>query len=147
MKVIMLKDVAKVGARGQLKEVADGFALNSLIPRGLAEQATADKVKAWDLKMKAENASLEARENRWVEDVKLLSSKKVTISLPANDAGHLYKQLTVKVLVEAIKKETGITVDAKSIVITIPIKSVGDSTVEVHLGKQKTHLKVSVVAE
>ena len=147
MKVIMLKDVAKVGARGQLKEVADGFALNSLIPRGLAEQATADKVKAWDLKMKAENASLEARENKWVEDAKLLSSKKVTISLPTNGAGHLYKQLSVKVLSDAIKKETGIAVDAKSIIITTPIKSVGDSTVEVHLGKQKTHLKVSIVAE
>ena len=147
MKVIMLKDVAKVGARGQLKEVADGFALNSLIPRGLAEQATADKVKTWDLKMKAETEATEMLHQKEETYAKKLEGTSLTIKSTANTTGHLYKQISAEKIKDALQKETGIVVDTKSIHIKMPIKTIGDAVVEVHLGKQKAHLKVSVVAE
>ena len=143
----MLKDVAKVGQRGQLKEISDGYALNFLIPKGVAEQATADKVKAWDIKMKAEMESIQKEAAQDAANTKKLEGVVVTVKSSANNTGHLYKQVSVDAIADALKKETGIFVEPKAIIIKMPIKTIGEAAVEVHLGKQKTHLKVSVVAQ
>jgi large subunit ribosomal protein L9 len=147
MKVIILKDTANVGQRGQLKEISDGYALNYLIPHGLAEQATAEKVKAWEARMKSEAQSMSEKDGRQKAEIAKLEGIKLSVKASANDSGHLYKQLSGKIVAEALKKDIGIDVDEKSIVIKNPIKTIGEASVEVHLGKYKAAVSIIVEAQ
>src|SRR3990167_6655082 len=91
MKVIMLKDVGGVGQRGALVNVADGYALNFLIPRGAAEQATADKIAQLEKRRASDAVATAERDREWVAHAERLEAKYVTIIAKANDAGHLYQ--------------------------------------------------------
>jgi large subunit ribosomal protein L9 len=145
MKVIFLKDVGGVGAHGTIKEVADGYALNFLIPRKLAEQATSDKVAKVQAAMKA-NAAIEAEKSaQGSEYAKKLSGASIEVTAKANEKGHLYKQLSSDVVALAIKKEYGITVAPDGIHFSMPIKEVGESRAEVKFGIHVA--KISVVTK
>ena len=104
MKVVFLKDVGGVGVRGAIKDVADGYALNFLIPRKLAEQATADKVARVQAEMKitaASEAERKAKGSAWAKE---LDGKSVVVVAKANEKGHLYKQLSPDAVADMIKK-------------------------------------------
>ena len=142
MKVVFLKDVGGVGARGTIKEVADGYALNFLIPRKFAEQATADKVAKVEAEMKviaAKEAEKAAKGSEWA---KLLDGASITVVVKANEKGHLYKQLSTDSVAEEIKNEKHIEVDAHAIVFADHIKTIGESKAAVTFGKHIAHITV-----
>lgn len=94
MKVLFLKDVGGVGQRDEIKEVADGYAMNSLIPRGFAVQATPEKVAAHQ-KRTYEREQLSSEHRAQVrETLKKLNGKHITIQVKANEKGHLYKGIS-----------------------------------------------------
>ena len=134
MKVVFLKDVGGVGARGTIKEVADGYALNFLIPRKLAEQATADKVAAVKGEMDALTAKEQAREMIAGEQAKRLEGARLTVKVTANEKGHLYKQLSAEDVVKAFKAELKEDVPVRSIVFESPIKVAGESQITIKFG-------------
>ena len=91
MKVIFLKDVAKLGQKGSIKEVSDGYALNFLIPQGLALHATPDKVAAHE-KLQSLNAESKAAQKlKLASELKKLDGKRLVIKAKANEKGHLFK--------------------------------------------------------
>ena len=91
MKVIFKKDVGGVGQRGTVKDVSDGYALNFLIPQGLPEQATADKVAAYN-KQTAETAKKSAEKNaELAAKLRALDGKRVVIKARANEKGHRFR--------------------------------------------------------
>jgi large subunit ribosomal protein L9 len=104
MKVILLKDVRKVGKKFETKDVADGYALNFLIPRKLAEASTPSSMK------KVENLkSRDAAEKKVQEDLlkkNLASFNGVTIEMKenANEKGNLFKGIHKEEIIEALKK-------------------------------------------
>ncbi len=147
MKVIILKDTGNVGQRGQLKEISDGYALNYLIPQGLAEQATPEKIKAWEARMKNEAQSISEKDAHQKAEIARLEGFTLIIKAAANDSGHLYKQLSARTIIDALKKEKGIEIDDKSITIKNPIKATGETTIEVQLGKHKTRFAILVEAQ
>lgn len=147
MKVILLKDVKGVGVRGVVKEVSDGFAVNSLIPRGLAEQASIAKIAKITAELETQKEHQDARHAQHAVDAKKLADVRVTISARTNTSGTLYKNITTEEVVHAIAAQHHVTVDTKAIHIDHPIKTIGDSLIEIHLGNHKIHTTVTVVGE
>ncbi len=137
MKIILLKDVAKVGRKYDVKDVAEGFALNMLIPRGLAQVATKDAIS------KAETFKANDLTNRKIQEELLLKNleiiKNLTINLKekANDKGHLFAGITKEKLVEEVLKATRLQLDSEAIRLIKPIKETGEHNIIVEaLGKK-----------
>ena len=144
MKVIFKKDVGGVGQRGTVKEVSDGYALNFLIPQGLAEQATADKVAAHAKNEKTLAAEQAALEQRFSELAKRLDGGTFEIVARANTKGHLYKQLAAQEVASEIKKVFAIDVPPTGISFVTAIKSTGEHTVLIKLGKSTAKVTLEV---
>jgi large subunit ribosomal protein L9 len=144
MKIIMLKDLRDVGRRGALLDVADGYALNFLIPRGFAEQATAAKVAAF----KAQETSVaESNSKKDAHDASLakkLEGVNVTITVKTNDKGHLYRQLSADMVAEAAKSAFG--VEPEAIDIKESIKATGEFAATARFGHSRAAFKISVVS-
>jgi len=143
MKVIFLKDVGGVGVKGSVKEISDGYALNFLIPRKLAEQATPDKVAKVQAQMKVVAAEEAQKDARGSEDIKKLEGKTITVVAKANDKGHLYKQLSADVVVDAIKKEFAIAISSEAVKFDTHIKEVGESKVTIKIGNHSARVTVN----
>ena len=146
MKVVFLKDVGGVAPRGTIKDVADGYALNFLIPRKLAEQATPDKVARVQAEMKVTAASEAERKAKGSAWAKELDGKTISVIAKANDKGHLYKQLSPDAVADMIKKEHGIDTDAGAIAFESHIKEIGESKTTVKFGEHIAHITVEVKA-
>ena len=144
MKVVFLKDVGGVGRQGTIKEVADGYALNFLIPRKLAEQATADKVAKVQGAMKESAAKAAEREAQGGAYIKQLEGTTLEVEAKANEKGHLYKQLSSEAVVSAIKKYHGIEISADAVIFEKPIKEVGESKISIKLGSHVGHLSLII---
>lgn len=147
MKVILLKDVAKVGAHGTVQDVANGYALNFLIARGLAVQATSEKLAEHRKKQSAEAAELDEREAQWAAQVKKLDGVHITVRAKANPHGRLYKQLPADLIVESIKLEFGIDLPPDAIALNVPIREVGETSTHIKRGRHEGTIKITVIRE
>jgi len=127
MQVILTKDVPKVGRQFDVKTVADGYALNFLFPRGLAEMATDEKVATLEAK-RAEIAHLiETEEKALAEAIRKLDGAKVTIEAgKVSDEGTLYKGVNADMVAEALSKAAGVKITADTFLFDQPIKTVGE---------------------
>lgn len=147
MKVILLKDVSGVGQHGTIAEVSDGHALNLLIPRGLAVQATPDKIAKHAAQVKENDSNKKVRDLEWAAQIKKITGRTVTVRAKANAQGHLYKQLSTAHIAGAIQTETGIDVPMQAIKTTSPIKTIGDAEATVTLGTQSAHIIIRTEKE
>lgn len=144
MKVILLQDVAKIGKRSDLVEVPDGYAMNQLIPKRMAEPATAQNKKRIE-KLQAEAANnKEADKARFEAAKTAMTDKKVQISVEANDQGHLFKAVSENDIAEAAQA-LDIDVEASMLVVGSPIKEIGEHTVELVRGTNKAEVTIEVV--
>ncbi|MEX0931359.1 MAG: 50S ribosomal protein L9 [Candidatus Paceibacterota bacterium] len=130
MKVILLKDVAKTGKKFEVKDVSDGFALNHLIPRGLARMATPDVLKNVEHMKKAHGEQVKIQNDLLKKNLESLSEKKITISAKANEKGHLFKGIHTDEIVKALEKEH-ISIASEHIKLEHPIKEVGEHEITV----------------
>ncbi len=142
----MLKDVKGVATRGSIKEVSDGYALNFLIAQGLAVQATPEKVAQHEAHQKTLSAQSAAQEQQWEVLAKDIEGTTIEVTARANAAGHLYEQLSPSLVLEALRAKCGTQLPADAIVINAPIKSTGESSVGVKLGKRNAQITVRVIA-
>ena len=102
MKVILLKDVAKVGQHGTVKEVTDGYALNFLIARGLAIQATPDKIAAYESAQKRETEVREREREALVKSIQSIEGARIEIAVRATEKGGLFKSVVSADVAKAI---------------------------------------------
>ncbi len=145
MKVILLQDVKKVGVRGALAEVADGYANNVLIPKKLAAPATSANLKKYDIEKQAREgkATLDA-----VLAKKLLAEidgKSISIQARANETGGLFEAIHPRQVAEAIHKELNVSVPENSITL-LPdvIKKLGEFRAEVAINGAGAEIAVAV---
>lgn len=133
MKVILLVEVKTLGKKGDVVNVADGYARNFLFPRKLATQATEGSLKSLE-QIKQVEAKKEdtARSEAEALAAKLLG-KTIEIESKTGKEGKLYGSITTKDVAEAIKRELGLEVDKKSIHLPEPIKTAGQTTVSIKL--------------
>lgn len=147
MKVIFLKDVQNVGRKYDIKNVADGYAINMLIPRKLAEIATPQAVKRIE-EMKNNDLTLKRiQEELLMKNLEVISSLTVTIKGKANEKGHLFAGITKENLVSEILKSSRLNIDPELIQLAKPIKTVGEHKVEIKAGNKKAEFALVVVAE
>ena len=134
MKVILLQDVKGKGKKGQMIEVSDGYARNFMLPKKLAMEATADAINTMRMNDKAA-AEKAARERAAALEIsKQLRAMTLGVKAKGGGAGRLFGSVTNQEIADSLKKQTGIALDKRKIVISDPIKAVGTYTVTCKLG-------------
>ena len=147
MKVILQQDVKGQGKKGQMVEVAEGYARNFLLPRKLAVPATTDAVNTMRLREKAKKAE-DARLKAEAEAVsEKLKSAHVKIPARAGANGKLFGAVTSKEVSEALKAQHGIELSGKKIVMDEPIKSYGSYQLKAKLGYEVSGVVYVMVVE
>src|SRR3990172_941136 len=117
MKVVLLRDVPKVGSTGDIKEVAKGFGRNYLIPRGMAAPATAVQVRHVEAILRAQ-AQLEARSKDEAQALAdSLQGQVFTLKVKAGPTGRLFGSITTAEVAEAISKASGYRIDKRNIYV------------------------------
>ena len=138
MKVILLQDVKAKGKKGQMIEVSDGYARNFMLPRKLAIEATPDAVNTMRMNDKATQERIAKEKAEALAVSKKLRELTVTVTAKGGGAGKLFGSVTNLEIADALKAQTGITIDKRKIVIADPIKNVGTYTVTCKLGYEIT---------
>ena len=134
MKVILLTDVKGKGKKGQMIEVSDGYARNYMLPRKLAQEATADAVNTMRMNDKA-TAERQAKERAEAVAIsKQLRELTLIVKAKGGGAGRLFGAVTTTEIADALKKNAGITIDKRKLVLDENIKNVGTYTVKAKLG-------------
>lgn len=147
MKLILLKDVAKIGLKGSVVEVPDGFALNKLIPKGFAQGATPESLR------RLENVSSKQKENQeheasaFSELLKKAHEVRIEVLVEANNEGNMFQALRAPSVAEAIASATGMVLHAEHVIIKAPIKSVGEHTIELSSGATHGTAVIHLVAK
>lgn len=143
MKVILLTDVPKVGNRYDVKDLKEGYAQNVLIARGLACLAT-EKELAKIEQRKKESEKRKLEEIRSFEElINAVNDKKIIIKTKTNEKGNLFKSINNHDVRDAIKKETGLEIEDKFIVMD-HIKTVGLHKVLIKMGDKKGECTLEV---
>lgn len=132
MKVLLLKDVAKVGKRGSVKEITDGYALNYLLPQGLARQATTEVIAAASKCQEAERRSQSEMREKAQKALKLLDGQKIMIKANANAQGHLFKGVRVEDVAAAVLDSTNVVLEPNMIALgASAIKDTGQYSIRI----------------
>jgi len=147
MEVILKEDVPKLGNRGDVVKVAEGFGRNFLLPRKLAIEATAANKSVID-QMKAAAVRRSAKEKADAEALsKQFDGLEVSFTRKAGENDQLFGSVTAGDIAEALEKKS-FHVDRRKIQLHEPLKSIGEFTVPIKLHKDvTTHLKVVVGKE
>jgi large subunit ribosomal protein L9 len=147
MEVILKEDVTKLGSRGDVVKVAEGYGRNFLLPHKLAIEATAGN-KAVIGQMKAASVRRSAKEKTQAEELaKQFDGVSVSFHRRSGEHDHLFGSVTSGDIADAVVKK-GINLDRKQIQLHEPLKSLGEFTVPVKLHKEVTaHLKVVIEKE
>ena len=133
MKVIFLKDVKGKGKKGEVKNVADGYAHNFLIKQGLAMEANSASISTLDAQKKKE---AKLAEEELAEAKKLKEAlEKITVELTAKagEGGRLFGSITTKQIAEELLKKHGIKIDKRKMELTDAIRTLGSTKVPVKL--------------
>jgi large subunit ribosomal protein L9 len=133
MKCILLEDVQKLGKRGELVEVSDGYGRNYLIPRGLAEEATKGKIAELKEKERSRKAKNEKARDEAEASRKYLQGKTVKVVASAGEKGKLFGSITTAQIADALKEQFDVTVSKKEIKVDDHIKEVGSYPVSIRL--------------
>ncbi len=131
MKVVLLMDVKGHGKKGDVVEASDGYARNFLLPKKMAEIATADVLN--NLKGKNEAAAYHKQQeiDKAKEIAKSLEGAKVVLTGKAGDNGKLFGKITNQNVADAIKFQLHHVIDKRKIVLPDGIKTIGETTVEI----------------
>lgn len=146
MEVLLLKDVEQLGEAGEIKRVANGYARNFLIPRGLAVIATPGAVKQVEMQLESE-ARREAKELDEAQALaQALEGLSVTFQARAGESDRLYGSITNANIADALSEQVEQEVDRRKLVMEEPLKELGTHTVTIRLapGAEAT---VTVVIE
>ena len=145
MKVILLQDVAKIGKRTEVVEVPNGYALNQLIPKGMAEPATKQNQKRLaQLQAKVKKAA-DADAERFTETVAALQSTPLEITAEANEQGHLYQGIGAKEVVAAAAARD-LVLRPEQVVVSTPIKTVGTHEITLTEGTTTAPVSITITA-
>lgn len=144
MKVILLKDVPKLGKKDQVLEVPQGHAINFLIPRKFAKPASVGDVKSIQNKNEAQKKQLEEKQKQGRDTLKAINGETVTISEKANEKGHLFSKVPLEDVFKAIIDQTGIQIEKTWIKNFDQIKSVGEFKISLEAFGEKATILLNV---
>jgi large subunit ribosomal protein L9 len=145
LKVILTKDVPKLGKSGEMKQVADGYATNFLIPQGVAVPAAGGAYRAWqhDIASREEKRVKERAEAEIAAT--RIASTTLTMGVKVGDGGKLYGSITSKDIADALARR-GIEIDRHKIELDEPLKTLGTYKVAIKVFQGMTP-EVTIVVE
>ncbi len=146
MKVFLLKNVSKIGQKGDIKDVKEGYVRNMLLPRGLAKIATPADIAGAE---KASKMSKEHEEARTREIYKMfdeVKGKVVTISEKASEKGHLFAQISREKILSAASAQLGTKIEDSWLIAPEHLKEVGQHKIELHFKNRKSEFVLEVKA-
>jgi len=148
LKVILLRDVPKIGKKGEIKEVSDGYARNYLIPRGFAKEYTEGLERAIKHEKEIEKRKKEREREESEKILKELKKRTHVVKVKAGEGGKIFGAVTAATLAEEISKTTGLKLDKRWFKLDKPIKELGEYSLEVNLpGGVKDTIKIKVERE
>ncbi len=133
MRVIFLKDVPRVGKRHDIKEVNDGYALNFLFPKKLAEMATTKAMTDLERRKKEIIVEREVQEDLLMKNLEEMRGKIITIKGKANEKGNLFSAIHKKEIKEELKREHEIEIGEEFIILEKPIKEIGEFEIPIEI--------------
>jgi len=147
MKVILLEDVPKLGRRGEVREVATGYARNFLLPKKLAVEATPANVQNLEhLRRQQERSEARAREAARAA-AERVAGLRFVVATRASEDGRLYGSVSAQDIVEFLERQ-GIAIEKRRILLEEPIKALGEYQVPIRLhGDVTATLQVTVTRE
>jgi len=148
MQVILLEDIKKLGEKGQVIKVAEGYGRNFLIPKGLAVEASQGKLKD----LEKQNQIQAAHRKQMEDEAKLLGEQleglKLVMKAKVGEAGKLFGAINNKDIAECLQKKHSFMVDKKKIILKAPIKALGEYSVTIKLHPLvQAQINVEVVSE
>jgi large subunit ribosomal protein L9 len=148
MKVILRTDVTELGKRGDILDVADGYARNYLVPKGLAMKAT-DGASSQAASMRRARDLRDAQDRAAAETLATtLVPKVITVTARAGSEGKLFGSITAADIASAIAAQTNVQIDRRKLVLAEPIKSLGTHVVPAKLHTDvEFPVTIDVVAE
>ncbi len=146
MKVILLKDVRGVGLHGEIKTVADGYAINALFPQKLAQPATPEKIAEVEATRAAREAEMAKEAEQLDNKVAALRGKTITIAARATEKGGLFKAVHEKDVAKAILAQHSLAIPEESIRFAEPVKTLGEHAVLLSSKNNKVEFGLIVTA-
>ena len=149
MEIILLEDVEKLGSKGDVAQVAEGYARNFLLPRKLAEMATPTRIAAAKQMMEEKAAAVRREAERAQETREMLGKTVITITAPVGTNERLFGSVTNQDVADAIYQARKVSIDKHDIELGEPIKTVGTFMVKVlvHNSVEPAEVKVIVAPE
>jgi len=148
VKVILKQDVPNLGQRGDVAEVAAGYARNYLIPQGMAMRATAGALRDFEHRQEIQASKHERMKKRSEALARRLTAQTLTFEVKTGETGQLYGSITNADIAEALKTQAGVEIDRRDIPLSEPIRQVGEHFVPVHLMEDvEPQVRVVVVGE
>ncbi|MGN0558221.1 MAG: 50S ribosomal protein L9 [Acutalibacteraceae bacterium] len=133
MKVILLQDVKSLGKKGELVNAADGYARNFLFPKGLAKEANAQAMNEYRNAENSKNFKVETQINEANKAKSALEGETFKMTAKAGKNGKLFGSVTSKEISAEIKRQKGIDVDKRKIILDSEIKAFGTYNAEIKL--------------
>lgn len=130
MKVILLQDVARIGRKGEVKNVSDGYAGNFLLPKKLAQVATPNAIASAEKLKKQTQQDKEVQKNILDKNIAGLKDLKVEIKAKANEKGHLFSIIHPDEISGILKEKYHLDIPSKIIEISKPIKETGEHIIK-----------------
>jgi large subunit ribosomal protein L9 len=148
MKIILLQDVEGLGKAGDLKEVANGYARNYLVPRQLAAGATPGLLANRTQRIAAQQRKLEKQAELNREQAERLGHVALTFKAKVGSHGRLYGSITSQDIASALREAENIVIDRRMIDLTEPIRAVGTYSVSVKVATRlEPKITINVVNE
>jgi large subunit ribosomal protein L9 len=145
MKVILLRDIAKLGQRGEVKEVAEGYAVNVLIKKGDALHATAGELAKWKSQQDAKIHKKEVATSTFAQLIDTLRKNEIIITgKKADQKGQLFASIKDADIAQKIYEVANMSIDPKQISIASPIKSLGKYEISIKQGDKKEIITIEV---
>ena len=133
MKVILKQDVNKLGHKGDLVQVSDGYARNFLFSKGLAEEGTPARIQEWNLQQKQLKAKEDKKEQAAQDLKKKIGGKRIVIMVNAGEEGRLFGSVTSQQVADALEQQMTVTVDKRDIKIDDSIRQLGVYSFKIRL--------------
>lgn len=133
MKVILKQDVKGLGLNEAIVEVAEGYARNYLIPRGLAAEASEGRIRELALRKKVEKNKKDRAHEEAVRLAERIEGKEVKVTMHSGEGGKLFGSVTTREVAEVLERDYAIKIDRKQIELKETIKSLGKFSLAVRL--------------
>ena len=144
---ILLQDVDSLGERGHVVDVAPGYLRNFLIPRKLAQPATAGALEEAKRRMDAAERAAAARAEREAEAAGLLSKTVLTIHQRAGEDGKLFGSVGQKEIVDALREARDLRIDKRKVRLEQPLRELGTFMVEIELADETVAAVKTIISE